>query len=133
MFNIRPYKNSDYEAICSWWKAADELPPTLDMLPLETTFIMEIDGQAALCLAVYFTNTKELCYLSSFCGNPEFKGEKRKEAAQKLMDAVCGFAGAFGYKNVLCFAYKDKVKKRYEEMGFTPTLSNMTGFCRKVG
>ncbi len=131
-FTIRNFKSSDFPMISSWWKESDEIPPSLSMLPEESTLILEIDNKPAFCLSIYFTNCKEYSYLGNFVSDRSIKGPVRKEASQKLMNTVLAYAQNLGYKNVICMTHETKLQKRYQEMGFSPTISNVQTFVRKV-
>jgi hypothetical protein len=72
MIKIREYQKSDWEQVESWWKSAGEVAPKASMMPLESSFIAEIKGYAALAVALYLTNTPEAAYVENFIGNPVF-------------------------------------------------------------
>jgi hypothetical protein len=131
-YTIRPYAKADYTEIKKWWDASNEMAPIPEMLPEESTLILELDKTPALMITVYLTNCKEVSYLENFAGNPELKGESRKQAAQYIVDAACGFAKGLGYKRVLCLSYKDKLKERYQELGMTPTVDNLMSLVREL-
>lgn len=130
MFTIRQYKKEDFKMIESWWD--NKYPPTIEMLPESSTLILEIDKVPAYCLSVYLTNCKQYAYLGNFISNNKLKIENRKEASQVLMDSVCGFARELGYKNILCMTNVSKLKERYKEMGFTPTISDVQTFVKRI-
>lgn len=132
-YTIRNFKESDFPMISSWWKEAGELSPSLSMLPEATTFVLELDKKPAFCLSIYFTNCKEYSYLGNFVSDISIKSPFRKQASQKLMDSVLDFARNLGYKNVICMSHETKLQKRYREMGFMPTISNVETFVKKVG
>lgn len=132
-YNIRNYSHKDFPLITSWWKEAEEpYPPTSSMLPEESTFILELDSKPVFCLSVYLTNCKEYAYLGNFISDTKLKSPYKKLASQKLMDVVLNFAGDLGYKQVICMSAVSKLQKRYQEMGFIPTISNVQTFVKRT-
>lgn len=129
---IRLYKPEDFEMIQSWWTSQGEISPSKEMMPLDTSFVLEENGVPLASVCLYFTNSKEICHFANIVGSPDSKGPKRKEATQLLLEYAKLFAKEHGYKKLLCFSYKDKLKKRYEEMGWTPTLHNITSFVMNL-
>ena len=129
---IRPYKQSDWETVLSWWKASGEMPPFENMMPLASSFVAEIDGKPALAVAIYLTNTKAAAYVENFIGNPDMKGSDRRQAARELSDHLAKFAKERGYQCLFCMSEKDVLHKRYFELGFHPTLSGVTTFVRPI-
>lgn len=129
---IRLYNKNDFNEITSWWNKANEPSPTEDMLPLDTTFVLESDNKLMLCVSLYLTNAKGVCYLENFVGNPEFKGEQRKEAGKLLLDTVIEYAKLLEYKRIFCFSYRDKLKERYKELGLIPTIGNLQAFVKEI-
>ena len=128
MYNIRHYEAKDFPMIDSWWKAHNEIGPTPSMLPTDTTFIMEMEGQPASCLCIFLTNCKEYSYLGNFVSNPEFKGPERHKANKYFLMFIKEFANAAGYKHVLAFAKEEKLKTHYENIGMRKTLKNLDSF-----
>lgn len=127
--NIRLYKKEDYELVKSWWLAAKEFAPLEEMLPEESTFILEINNEPKICLTTYLTNCKFFAYLENFVKDPNFNNE---EAIQKLVSHVEKFVKDKGYRVLFCLSYKDKLKERYEELGYTNTLNNLSSFNKEL-
>jgi len=128
MITIRHYEAKDFPMVDSWWKAHKEIGPTPSMLPLDTTFIMEMEGQPASCLTILLTNCKDYSYLENFVSNPELKGPGRVEANKEFIKFFTIFAKAAGYKNILAFAKEEKLKTHYETLGLRKTLTNLDSF-----
>lgn len=126
----RHYKPSDFKTISSWWTQRNEPGPNEGMLPSETTLIVEYKGIPAVCLSIYFTNSKEISYLENVCTNPNIKKEIRQTLLELLTKFAFGFAKDHGYKRMIVLSYKDKVKKRYEQIGFTKTIDNVSTYVR---
>ncbi len=131
-YTIRFYKDSDYAEIKRWYAQTEEGIPDPGIFPLDSTLILEADGRPIFCIIVYLTNSKHLCYLEGWIANPDFDKEERNEASHRLIDAACGFARGLGYKNILTFSYRDKVKNRIPEFGFSRTLDNLSSFVKEL-
>lgn len=132
MITIRPYRKDDWAQVDSWWKESGEIGPLETMMPLESSFIAEIDGTPALAVTLYLTNTPELCYVENFIGNPALKGGERRLATYMLLEHITKFANLLGYKRLICMTEKPILVERYKEIGFTPTLSGVTTFARST-
>jgi hypothetical protein len=129
---IRDYTDEDWSVIDSWWKSSGEVGPLQSMMPPDSSFIAEIDCVPALAVCLYLTNTKEICYVENFIGNPDLKGNFRKLATAILLDHITLFANRLGYKRLICMTEKPVLVERYKEIGFIPTLSGVTTFVRST-
>jgi hypothetical protein len=132
MLKIRPFTANDWPMVESWWKRSGEVAPLPSMMPLESSFIAEVDYKPALAVAVYLTNTPELAYVENFIGNPEMKTQERKVAAFLLAKHISDFAKSRGFKRLLCMTEKPALVSRYLELGFMPTLSGVTTLVRET-
>jgi hypothetical protein len=131
MRQIRAYKEADYPMIRQWWESQGELAPTPSMLPLDSTWIVELYGIPALCVSLILTNTS-FCYVENFVGNPEVKGKMRFEASHWLNQYIAKVARARGYSSMLCMAHKDPLRKRYRELGYRETLNGVSTFVMET-
>lgn len=131
MFLVRNYEPDDYLMIVSWWKDHKEIGPTEEMLPVESTFIIEENKVPVLCATLYLTNTKEFCIVDNLVANPNHK-EKRRRAVEVMDEQLVMFAKKLGYKKLLCMTEKPVLKKRYMEFGFKPTLENITALIKEI-
>jgi len=129
--NIRPYKPEDYKILAEWHKVYDETCPTEGMIPT-TTFILELQKQPVLAVSLILPNIQDICYVENFVGNPVYKGELRKQLGLILLDYISKVAKQMGYKKLFCLGYKDKIKARYEEMGFINILNNISSFIKEL-
>lgn len=129
---IRPYESKDWNMVLSWWEMQKEYPPIETMMPLNSSFIAELDGNPALAVCLYLTNTPEVCYVENFVGNPEFKGPVRKQATVILLDHISNFAHSLGFKRLLCMSEKPILKSHYESIGFTRTLDGVATFTKET-
>lgn len=132
MFTIRNFKGNDLEMIQSWWKAQDEFPPTMEMLPPESTFICEVDDMPLVAITVYLTNSLEFCMLDNFIGNPEYSNNLRREASTFIVKYAEEFAKDMGYKSIMCLALKDKLKEYYQTFGYTLRFENASTFNKEL-
>lgn len=130
-YKLRLYTDDDYLEVKRWYAATDEGTPTSSIFPQESTLLLEANGIPVFCLIAYLTNCKEVCFFEGFIGNPDFRGPERLEASQLIVDKACEFVKSLGYKNALTFAYRDKVKKRIEELKFEKTLDNLSCFIKR--
>lgn len=129
---IRPYKKEDWEMVAWWWNTSGEVSPLETMMPLDSSFIAEIDGVPALAVCLYLTNTPEVAYVENFIGNPELKGVSRVSASHVLLDHISKFASDLGYKRILCMTEKDVLKNHYQKLGFTKTLDGVATFVKET-
>lgn len=127
--NIRLYKKEDYNMISNWWIAANEPPPPSEMLTDDSTFILEIDNQPMISVMLLLTNTK-LAWVTSFVKNPEFKNSK--EASKAIVEYAENFAKEKGYTTTLMFAYTEKLKKRYQDLGYINSANNISSFVKRI-
>lgn len=132
MFRVRGFKRHEYEIIKGWWDAAGEVAALPGMMPEESTFVVEFDQIPMAAITVYLTNTKEVAYLENLVGNPKFKGPIRRQGVAQLVRYAESFARSLGYKRLLCMSEKGKLKERYQELGYTPTLSDITTMVREI-
>jgi hypothetical protein len=128
---IRNYKDDEFKMIDSWWKSANELGPIPGMLPEETTFVLEFEGEPALCITLYTTNSKEVAYLENFIGSPKLKGV-RKALAPQIIDHASRFAKSRGIRRLVCLAPNEKLEGRYTELGFTKTVKGLTALTKEL-
>lgn len=129
---IRAYTEADWPVIWDWWIQSGEVAPLPTMMPLESSFVAEIEGEPALAVALYLTNTPEVAYVENFIGNPKVKGIQRKRAAKLLSDHIATFARSRGFQRLLCMTEKPVLKERYIELGFYPTLGGVTTLVRST-
>jgi len=128
--NIRLFNKNDFEMIKMWWNEAQEMPPTIEMLPEESTFILEVNNEPQVCITVYLTNTNYVAYLENFIKNPNLKDSK--EYTKKIVEHAENFAKQKGFKILVCLSYKEKLKQRYQDLGYINTLNNLSGFAKEV-
>ncbi len=127
--NIRPYEHADYELICSWWIESKEHAPERGMMVTDGTFVLECEGRAVMSLTVLLTQST-IAYFEGYIADPNFSRGARLGA---LLWAYCyRFARSRGAKQVVIFAGKEKLVKRYQALGVTPVLSGLTALTRSL-
>lgn len=129
---IRPYKNSDYEMISSWWTAYNEPAPIRGAMIENGTFILEFKNVPALCLTTLLTQSFEVAYVAGFVKNPLFKEIPLEPEGQHLWNHCFSYAKDKGYKRVLCFSVVDKLTKKYEKFGMKKTYNSLTSFVKEL-
>jgi hypothetical protein len=127
---IRQFEHKDYSMIKGWWDSAKEIPPTLDTIP-ETSYIMYLKDQPILSVSLYLTNAK-IAWIDNYVGNPLSKGPERKECGMILLKHLEDVAKKHSKDRLFCMSMNEKTSKRYIEMGFTQTGSNINTFILGV-
>lgn len=102
----------------SWWKESGEECPTEDKIPSDGAFVLEVDGNPILSVCVYRTLATGFCLIGGFIGNPNMKGEVRREAGNILQIFIEGYARSYGHNQIFCYSYKDQLSDRYKQLGY---------------
>lgn len=131
-YQIRQFEDSDYDMLRSWWIDYKEFPPTREMLPKETTFIIENNKTPLVAITLYLTNSMQFCMLDNFVGNPQFKGAIRKEASKLIIAHAEKVAKQAGYKSILCLAINEKLKEYYPTFGYKKYCDNISSFNKEL-
>lgn len=132
-YKIRHYNDSEYQTIRSWWTDLNEVPPLQDMLPEESSYIFEVDGQPSICVTLYLTNSKAFCMIDNLICSPLFKEKgQRREAIELFKNYIDGVVKEKGFARILCMTEKPALKKRYMELGYRPTLDGVTTFIKEI-
>lgn len=128
---IRPYLDSDYDLICSWWNKQGEPSPSKSMVPIDSTFILEIEGQSVLSGSLFKTNTG-MALLENFIGNPDFK-KQRKAYSKQLIDYLTNYAKQQGFERVVAITYSSKLAKYYaNDFKLKVTFENVICLVRET-
>lgn len=131
MIHVRSMKDADFDMILSWWKEWECPLPTRDMYPL-TSYIAEVDGVPVASACLYITNAKKAAWLENLVSNPA-KTVERAEAIPALFRYIENMAKAFGYSHLVIMAEKEKLKSRYEALGFRKTMEGVTILVKGIG
>lgn len=132
MIYIRHYTNEDFNMLTNWWLASGETPPPMDLLPVGSVYILELDNKPLLSGTIYFTNCEALCHIANLISNPEYKVENRKEYTEVLMKYLQKVAKNAGAKWALALPYKEGIKRIHLENGFRKTLDNITALVKDL-
>lgn len=127
---IREYIDSDFDLLVGWWNSFKEVPPTKDLMP-ESSFILEVDSIPRVSISLILTNTK-YSYLENLISNPEISADKRNIAVKTIVSYAEEYAKSLGYKYLVCFSYKDKLKARYQQLGYLRTVDNLSSFVKEI-
>lgn len=125
---VRAYTAADFATVQAWWGQA--IPA--EVYPLDSTFILEDEGKPMLVVAIYYTNCKLMALMEGFCGNPEMKGEKRREMGHHLLKHCEDLARAKGYTRLIGQSATPKLTKRWMEMGFQMQIENMSSLAKEL-
>lgn len=112
----------------SWW-GDNEAKPTPEMIP-STSYILEDEGHPIAAASLFLTNCEYAAWIEHLIADPKIEAEQRHEAVEVLFHFLEGEARRFGYRAVALFSYVDKLKTRYEELGFIPTKDHVTTFVK---
>lgn len=124
--DVRNFSPSDYETICSWWKAAGEVAPPLKHMPCETTFLVSADSVPVASLG-YFTTNTDVALVQNVVGNPGVDKALKHLCVNYLFNYLDNHANNNGFKILLGFTKHPKLAKRYQELGWTPSAMIFVG------
>lgn len=127
---IDKFKPEQYAMVRSWWDNAKEIAPELKLMP-ETSYILSYEGTPVLSVSLFLTNGS-LAWVENFIGNPEFKGNLRKQLGKMLLNHLEGVAKENKKDRLFCMSMNEKTTKRYIELGFIKTVENITCFTKGV-
>lgn len=128
---LRNYTHKDFEELDSWWRTYREPGPTKDMLPLDSTYLVEDENGEKLCsVSLILTNIKEYCYIENLISNPEAPRHLVREGISMMNGHISKVAKNLEYKRLLCLTYKSKLVPVYEELGYNKTCDGLTSFMR---
>jgi rRNA processing protein Gar1 len=130
---IRPYKESDYEMIASWWSDHGEVGPRPGMMVEDGTFVLELGSTPVMSITVFLTQSKEVAYLEGLISAPYFTiKEARRIVGQELVNHAYAFAKSKGYKRVICYTDKPKLANRYQELGMSKSIGSIQALFREL-
>jgi hypothetical protein len=132
--NFRNIKPSEVKMIQEWWVLVPPgIPPTDDMLPLESTFMMDVANVPAVCITIYTTNSKEFAMLDNLIANPKLvKKSSRSWVVERTVRAAEKHARSLGFKKLICFASEPKLAKRYSQLGYNVTAQKVTSLVKEL-
>lgn len=114
--NIRPYNNSDYAKVGSWWVVQTGEVPSYDVYNEKWSWIAENEHGLIACASLILTNSPEVAHFDGIIGNPE--AANRKEYVQMFLNELENKAKEAGYKKIYTMAENNKMKKYYQDKKF---------------
>ena len=117
--NMRKLTESDYEALCEWWKAWKWPPVEKDFLSDNGTggYVIEKDGVMIVAGFVYITNSK-VALLEWIISNPEYRETDRDMAITCLIKAIETLIKDWGYKYVFSVGRTKALIERHKKLGY---------------
>jgi hypothetical protein len=131
---FRNLKSEEIPVVQGWWLLVPPgVPPTEDMLPLDSTFLMCLDDIPAVCITIYTTNSKEFAMLDNLIASPKLsKKSSRSWVVERTVRAAEKHSRSLGYKKLICFATEPKLAKRYSELGYNVTSQKVTSLIKEL-
>ena len=121
MVEIRQF-NADkhWDEVKSWWDSSGYPVPALTLLPEDTTFIGEVNGENAYCWTLLLTNSCEVALLENFVKNPKVKLSLKEstDVVKAMLEYAQGVASKMGYRRLLCINERPELKRYYPRIGF---------------
>jgi hypothetical protein len=130
LFNIKLFKDSDYDIVKSWWKHYDWPAVSLDVLP-KTGFIIDNDEIPVAASWVIATNSP-IYLLEWTVGNPDIDWELRSEGLQKLIEYCCHFCKNNGANFVFTMTKNKRLLEKLKNCNFKTTDEDMTHLLRSL-
>lgn len=127
---IRPFRGSDFEPICSWWISAHEQPPLSGMMISDGTFVLELDDRPVMTLTAFKTQSKEIAYFEGYCRSPDLDRSLSQELGHFLWNHGYQYFKDQGFKRVIAMTDKVALKNRYIELGMDLNLSGLYSLGR---
>jgi hypothetical protein len=131
MYTIRPYERKDATMLQSWYKDQGQNVPHEDFFCETGTFLLQLNGEDAIAQGIYVTQSMELCYLEGLIKNPAIK-VNLEEALVYLLDFLSTWAKDAGYKNLITYCAVEKLKPKYERIGLTRSMDNLSVFYKRL-
>lgn len=131
-FDIRPYRENDFETIVSWWEAHHEVPPLPGMMIEDGTFVLEMNGEPIITLTAFKTQSKQISFLEGFCSKPGLDKKLRNELSRGLWRHVLNYLKEDGFKRVMIMAHREALAKRYQELGMQMGLHSVQTLGREI-
>lgn len=129
MFTFKKCEDLDFAILKDWWKESHILF-NIDSIP-DSTYIVSRNGLPVISGSLFLMNCPNGCMVENVIANPCLKGN-REGALEFLFENLEQIAKDKGYKSLVIFSYKEKVKDLYTKLGFMKTLDNVTTFCKEL-
>lgn len=128
---IRHYRHSDFDVISSWWIAQGEPAPGVGMMIPDGTFVLEMNGEPIMSLTAFLT-LSSIGYLEGYIAQPGLEKWLSNSGGRMLWDHCFEFLRQGNCKTVICYCDEESLVKRYEELGMTKVLDNVTCLAREL-
>jgi|HubBroStandDraft_4_1064222.scaffolds.fasta_scaffold286539_2 hypothetical protein len=132
MILIRPYDESDFDMICSWWKAHEEVGPIPGMMIKDGTFVLEYESLPVMTMTVYTTQTLEVAFFEGFCSRPDVDGDLRKSLGKQLWEHCYQYLRDKGFKRVIAYTNHWKLAKRYMDLGMKANIGGLISLGKEL-
>lgn len=129
---IRPYRQSDYEEICEWWRNHHECHPSDGMMVENGTFVLTFSGVLFVTLTAFYTQSKKVAFLEGFCAKPGIPDGLRHTLAEMLFEHCCDYLRNKGYTRVNILTSEGGLVKRYEELGMSLQVSGLHSLGKEI-
>lgn len=123
---IRPYFKEDYPVVKEWVDVPEHV------FPLDSTYLIEHEGNPAVVLSVYFTNDPELALLENFVGDPNLDRQIRRSKSADLVQHVEALSRSRGVSRLVCLAPNEKLTMRYRELGYGVVLEDTDVLAKEL-
>lgn len=130
MFEVKPYKQSDYEELSAWWTAWGWPPIPQEYLPPDG-LIVSAEGKNICAVFLYRTNSP-ICWAENYISCKDCERNTRQWALDLLIESAVEKAVSFGFQVVMSSINHPVLGKRLEKGGFMVSDTNMTTYMRKV-
>ena len=124
-------KEADFDMICGWHIERNMPIPPRDIYPV-TTYIAELDGVPILSCSLFLMNAPGCAKVENLIGSVN-NSVARREAVPMIFRHIESIAKAWGYSRLVLFSYEKHLKEKYEGLGYTRTLENVTTFSKILG
>lgn len=128
---IRLMNDKDFKQISEWWAGQGHAIPR-ETYPIDSTYVVEDQGVLTLVTSMYYTNCKLAVFMEGTIGNPETKGDRRRELLGHLLEFCEGEARRRGYRKLIATAAHPKVAERWKDIGFQPVLENVSYAVKEI-
>lgn len=128
---IRPIEEHERPMLQSWWIEHGMMPPEGQMMPLESTYLMEIEDVPMLSVTIFWTNAS-VAWADNFVANPGVPAACRKKSTSTLLQFLESLSKTRGKDRLFCMGATESTKRRYEQLGFRRTLDDVATFIKEI-
>jgi len=125
-FNIRAYKQSDYEILSSWWRGWSWPLVPKECLP-QTGYIID-----DLCAGFLYKTDSSIAWMEWIISNPKADKFVRGEALDVLIVSLIEKAKEQGFSSIFTSSNKLSFKDRLIKHKFIETDKDVSQFIRSL-